>query len=643
MLDAHAALRRERGVAAMVQLVAADRVKQGSEGVRLVVQEMKAEEEARLERQMAARRASIARLYATFSVATALGLLLLGSGYFLIRRDVAARERAAGRAMAQYAVARTLAESRTLAEATPRLLEAVCRNTGWDAGTLWTVDRAADVLRFDALWHDPSVPVPQFEAASRERSFERGAGLVGRVWATTQPVWLEDATGDENFPRAAVAAEEGLRGAFAVPVLLGDEVLGVLEFFSRRSRRPDPDLIQVMTAVGRQVGQFLKRKRSESSLSRAEALKASMLDAALDAVITVDHEGRVLDFNPAAERIFGHAREAVLGRELAALIVPPALREGHRRGLVRYLETGEARVIGHRYEVPALRADGTEFPVELAVTRIPTDGPPLFTAYVRDITEPKRAEEDRARRAAQAVLGSQIGVALTRNEAPRDMLRACGEASVRHLDAAVARIWTLHPAGEILELQASAGMYTHIDGPHGRVPVGRFKIGLIAHERAPHLTNDVPNDPRVGDQEWARREGMVAFAGYPLVVGDRLIGVMALFARHTLAPDTLETLASIADTIAWASSARGGGGATERGAEPAAAGVDRRGHLRHRPGRQLHLRQPRVRPAAGLRRPVRAARPEHAPAGPPHPNRRDALPGVRVPDRPGLEVRRGGT
>jgi PAS domain S-box-containing protein len=102
----------------------------------------------------------------------------------------------------------------------------------------------------------------------------------------------------------------------------------------------------------------------------------------------------------------------------------------------------------------------------------------------------------------------------------------------------------------MLELQASAGRYTHLNGPHGRVPVGKFKIGLIAEERKPHLTNQVVGDPRVGDQEWAKREGMVAFAGYPLLVEDRLVGVVAMFACHTLTDTTLQALASISNNIA---------------------------------------------------------------------------------------------
>ena len=124
------------------------------------------------------------------------------------------------------------------------------------------------------------------------------------------------------------------------------------------------------------------------------------------------------------------------------------------------------------------------------------------------------------------------------------------EAVVTHLGAAFARVWLLNEEQVVLELLASAGLYTRTDGSHSRIPVGRFKIGLIARERQPHLTNDVLSDPRVHDKGWAHREGMVAFAGYPLIVEGKLVGVMALFARRPLADDTLEALASVADVLA---------------------------------------------------------------------------------------------
>src|SRR5262249_22143607 len=113
-----------------------------------------------------------------------------------------------------------------------------------------------------------------------------------------------------------------------------------------------------------------------------------------------------------------------------------------------------------------------------------------------------------------------------------------------------ARIWTLDPGEGVLILHASAGQYTHIDGPHSRIPVGQFKIGLIAQERQPHLTNDVPHDPRISDPDWARREGMIAFAGYPLLIEDRLMGVLAMFARRPLSPGMLPVLRLVADGIA---------------------------------------------------------------------------------------------
>jgi two-component system cell cycle sensor histidine kinase/response regulator CckA len=167
-----------------------------------------------------------------------------------------------------------------------------------------------------------------------------------------------------------------------------------------------------------------------------------------------------------------------------------------------------------------------------------------------DIAGRKRVEETQARRAAHALFRADVSATLAISRAPlRPTLESCVTAIVEHLGAAFARIWTLNREEEVLELQASSGMYTHIDGPHSRVPVGSLKIGKIAQERAPHITNEVQTDPRVSDKEWARREGMVAFAGYPLLVGNRLLGVMAMFSREELAEDTLDALASVTDLI----------------------------------------------------------------------------------------------
>ncbi|MBD0327925.1 MAG: PAS domain-containing protein, partial [Pyrinomonadaceae bacterium] len=169
---------------------------------------------------------------------------------------------------------------------------------------------------------------------------------------------------------------------------------------------------------------------------------------------------------------------------------------------------------------------------------------------VHDITDRKRVERELIEGARQAALGEDVGTALNESGNLQIILRRCAEAIVRHLGAAFARIWTLNEVENVLELQASAGVYTNLEGAHSLVPVGTFKIGLIAQERLPYLTNDVAGDPRIHNKEWARREGMVAFAGYPLIVEDRLVGVLAMFAKERLAEATLNALASVASRIA---------------------------------------------------------------------------------------------
>jgi PAS domain S-box-containing protein len=151
-----------------------------------------------------------------------------------------------------------------------------------------------------------------------------------------------------------------------------------------------------------------ERKRAEEKLRLSEARKAAILDSALDCIVTIDHEGCITEFNPAAERTFGYRRDDVLGQQLADAIIPPALRGGHRQGFARYLATGEAQVLGRRIEMTAVRSDGSEFPTELAITRIPLDGPPSFTGYLRDITERKQSEEELRRSEAFLAEGQQL-------------------------------------------------------------------------------------------------------------------------------------------------------------------------------------------------------------------------------------------
>jgi PAS domain S-box-containing protein len=154
----------------------------------------------------------------------------------------------------------------------------------------------------------------------------------------------------------------------------------------------------------------ISRAQADDALRRSEARKAAILDAALDCIISIDHEGRIVEFNPAAERTFGYRRDDVVGAQLTDAIIPPSLREKHRQGFARYLATGEERIIGRRVEMTAVRADGSEFPIELAISRIALDGPPSFTCYLRDITERKTTEGELRRSEAFLAEGQRLSL-----------------------------------------------------------------------------------------------------------------------------------------------------------------------------------------------------------------------------------------
>ncbi len=298
----------------------------------------------------------------------------------------------------------------------------------------------------------------------------------------------------------------------------------------------------------RQPGQT-DREREESALRYSEENYRLVVETAPDAVISIDESGAILFANPATARIFGYDPTELIGNPLT-ILMPEFLRTLHEKGFSRYLATGQRHINWQGTELTALRKNGQEFPVEISFGELSRDGRKVFTGFIRDISERKEAEDMRAANARQIAVRADVSMAFGREESLKTILGDCVKAIVRHLDAAFARIWTLSDDGKMLELQASAGMYTHLDGSHSRIPMGQFKIGMIARERKPHLTNAVLNDPRISDRTWAKKEGMASFAGYPLSVGDRTIGVLAMFSRKQLTPDTTETLASGADLIA---------------------------------------------------------------------------------------------
>jgi PAS domain S-box-containing protein len=292
-----------------------------------------------------------------------------------------------------------------------------------------------------------------------------------------------------------------------------------------------------------------------------------------DAIVVADYDGTVQWVNPAMEGLINFSSDKLHG----GLLVDFAHADDRTRmsaGIRNVAERGAVRELEVR-----VRCQDESFKTVLWNATAITDSR-TFYAVATDVTERRRAEQEKEREtraiidclaqeiddatdrhlahealAEQAhltALIADVGTVLTRAGTLREMLQACAEALLRHLRAPSARIWTLDTDSQTLELEASAGLYTHPTSPYRRIPMGKYRIGLIAEERRPCLCNSISDDLQIADPEWARRQRLTAFAGQPLIVADRVVGVMALYSRTTLSDSVLTALASIADSVAVA-------------------------------------------------------------------------------------------
>src|SRR5215207_9859879 len=420
----------------------------------------------------------------------------------------------------EHAVARVLAEAAGEEAAYPCLLAAIGESLGWDAGGLWTPEDGA--LRCVVTWRGPE----PFVRTSRGIALAPGDGLPGRVWASGEPAWVVDVGADTNFPRGESAARSGLRAAFCFPIRGSTGVIAAAEFLATERREPDADLLATMTSLGGRIGQCVERWRAEDRLRESEARKSAILNAAFDCIITMDAEGLVTEVNQATERTFGYAASEMVGRDLAELIIPPELREPHRRGLRRYVATGQGRMVGHPVELPAMRADGSEFPVEIAITRPRVAGPPLFTGYLRDVTDRKRDEQ-----ALRALLEEQAAlrrVATTvASEADQARVTAVVTEEVgRLLGAATSNMVRFEPEGTAV---VTGGWST---GEVRNVPVG-VRVALDGPTVAARIMRS-GRPERVDSYaglsgstaELLRELGFRASVGAPIRLGGRLWGAV---------------------------------------------------------------------------------------------------------------------
>jgi PAS domain S-box-containing protein len=316
------------------------------------------------------------------------------------------------------------------------------------------------------------------------------------------------------------------------------------------------ELAESFNQMAKQIRQsFIDLKLMNSALSASERRLTQFLEAVPVGVAVYDHKGQLYYTNQTAQKLLGiTVSQEIDTRDLSKGY--PIYKAGTNQ-LYPQEELPISQVLkGQKVYVDNLEVHQLQqvIIVEAWATPIQDQSDQVISAIAafQDISERKQSELILAEQSKLAQFSSEVGLALTQNHTLDEILYCCTEAMVKHLDAAFARIWFLNHEENLLELRASSGLYTHLDGAHSRIPVGKFKIGLIAKERRSHITNNVLEDERVGDKAWAKREGMVAFAGYPLMVEQKLVGVIAMFSQQKLPEVRLQGLELAMNTVALA-------------------------------------------------------------------------------------------
>ena len=329
-----------------------------------------------------------------------------------IGEDITTRRRNERRMGFQLSLARALARAERLEDVAEPMVEAMGTTFDSWACVYWKAEDESLVPV--AVWSDGAAVAEGFSERVLASRPVGDAGLATYVRGTAEARWDIDLDDDPVVMANPRAGQR--RGSFAFPIIAAGQVDAVVQLCSDDIRGPDDDMLALLEAVADRIGQLIERRRAEAAVAESEARKSAVLSSALDCIITIDSANRILEFNPAAERTFGYRAEDVLGKDMAELLIPPQLREDHRRGLQRQLENAGGRLVGAQVELTGLRASGEVFPIELAVTRIDTDDLPLFTAFVRDITERKRTDEELRRSRSRIVnAGDEARRRLERN------------------------------------------------------------------------------------------------------------------------------------------------------------------------------------------------------------------------------------
>ena len=375
-----------------------------------------------------------------------------------------------------------------------------------------------------------------------------------RVLETKTPIIVRNVLTESESSNYALYKNNGLVSYVGLPLIAKNEALGVLNLYTREERDFSGEEIEFLTTLAGQAAIAIHNAQLHEQTQRHLESIHAILDTALDCIITMDGEGKIIEFNPAAEKTFDYTRGEVVGKELAELMIPPSLRERHRRGLAHYLTTGDGPVIGKRIELTAMRADGTEFPVELIISRTSLDGRPTFTGFIRDISERKRAEEQTQRNLDRIRALHEIDVAINSTLDLNTVLQVLLEKIDLFIPyPSVTTVRLLDKETGEFELLACR----NIDANEWKreFSVGtRGRARRVLETKAPVTVRNLAADPSTHNASFYSRHNLISYASVPLVVRDEALGVFNLYTKeeHEFTGQEMEFLTTLASPAAVA-------------------------------------------------------------------------------------------
>lgn len=285
----------------------------------------------------------------------------------------------------QYSVSKALAESEIFKEASQKVLQSICEGLHWELCALWLIDNKSGVLRLESYWSNPEHKEKYLGMVNPEIVFEKGKGLPGRVWENNKPAWIPDVTLDKNFPRAQIAVKADLHAGFAFPIRNENEVIAVIECFNKKILEPKEDLLNVLTASGRQIGNYLAKQKAEEERKIAQETYQSLFESTLDGILVVDDKGIYVNANESYCKMLKGTREQIIGQEFSKFMPPDVFKDAENA-------FASLKSVGYfRGEFPILALDGSIIEAEWVSKANFIPG--LSFCVARDITERKNTDK----------------------------------------------------------------------------------------------------------------------------------------------------------------------------------------------------------------------------------------------------------